>query len=325
MNQQLRSHLRLIIFTGVAVGLAIVFLLSNRSAQAPSAVPDQVDNQSVQPEPEPEPEPEPPFAFPAGAQELIPSHRLVALYGTPGTPALGSLGEQSLEPALERIKKLAAQYQEFSDEKIYPTFEIITTVAAAEATDNGDYSREISIDKLKPWVDGAKEAGVYVVLDLQPGLTDFLTQAKLYEELLKQPHVGLALDPEWRLKPGQRHMKQVGTVSAAEINQTAEWLADLTKQHELPQKLMLIHQFKLSMISNRTKLDTSRPELAWLIQMDGLGNQNVKQDTWRNVTRDAPDKMFFGWKNFIDEDKPMLTPKQTMTTVKPAPWYVSYQ
>ena len=40
---------------------------------------------------------------------------------------------------------------------------------------------------------------MYVVLDLQPGRTDFLTQAKRYEPLLALPHVGLALDPEWRL------------------------------------------------------------------------------------------------------------------------------
>ena len=57
------------------------------------------------------------------------------------------------------------------------------------------------------------------MLDLQPGRTDFLTQAKLYAELLKQPHVGLALDPEWRLKPDQVHLVQIGSVSAEEINQ----------------------------------------------------------------------------------------------------------
>ena len=41
---------------------------------------------------------------------------------------------------------------------------------------------------------------MYVVLDLQPGRSNFLDQAKLYEPLLRLPHVGLALDPEWRLR-----------------------------------------------------------------------------------------------------------------------------
>ncbi len=70
---------------------------------------------------------------------------------------------------------------------------------------------------------------MYVVLDLQPGRADFLSQARRYESLLARPNVGLALDPEWRLAPGQRHRAQIGSVSATEINRTSAWLADLTK------------------------------------------------------------------------------------------------
>ncbi len=73
-----------------------------------------------------------------------------------------------------------------------------------------DYSSETEIGVLRPYVDAAKAAGIYVVLDLQPGRTDFLTQAKRYAELLAEPHVGLALDPEWRLKPNQRHRALAG-------------------------------------------------------------------------------------------------------------------
>lgn len=257
-------------------------------------------------------------------KKLFPDNRMVALYGSPGTPVLGSLGEQGPEDAVARAKQVASEYQQHSQEKIIPAFEIITTIAASEATDNGDYSRELSIEKIRPWIDAAKENDVYVILDLQPGLSDFTSQAKLYEEILAEPNVGLALDPEWRLKPGQKHMKQVGSVSAEEINQTAEWLADLCKRKELPQKLFLLHQFKLSMIENREKLNTNQPELAWLIQMDGLGAQNIKQDTWRNIQGNLPANIFLGWKNFIDEDKPMLTPQQTMQ-IAPVPFYVSYQ
>ena len=93
-----------------------------------------------------------------------------------------------------------------SDEPVIPAFEIITTVASSEAGADGDYSFESSLDHMRPWVDAAAAAGHYVILDLQPGYTDFLTQAKRYEELLAQPHVGLALDPEWRLAPGEQHL-----------------------------------------------------------------------------------------------------------------------
>ena len=33
---------------------------------------------------------------------------------------------------------------------------------------------------------------------------------------------------------------------------------------------------------------------------------------------------FMAWKNFIDEDHPMLTPEGTFS-VEPRPWFVSYQ
>ena len=38
-----------------------------------------------------------------------------------------------------------------------------------------------------------------------------------------------------------------------------------------------------------------------------------------------PKGVFLGWKNFKDEDFPMLTVAQTMAQVKPTPNFVSYQ
>jgi hypothetical protein len=92
------------------------------------------------------------------------------------------------------------------------------------------------VDFLRPWVDAARAAGIYVMLDLQPGRTDFLTQAQRYAELLAQPNVGLALDPEWRLKPDQVHLAQIGSVTADEINRTGAWLAAFTREHTLPRR-----------------------------------------------------------------------------------------
>ena len=92
---------------------------------------------------------------------------------------------------------------------VVPAFEIIATVADSRAGDDGNYSNESPLDDLRPWIEAAGEAGLYVLLDLQPGRTDFLTQARLYEEFLRLPYVGLALDPEWRLGPDQFHLRAV--------------------------------------------------------------------------------------------------------------------
>lgn len=262
--------------------------------------------------------------LPGGGQVVFPGRRMVALYGHPGDRVLGSLGEQPLAAAVTRAKKVAADYAALVHEPVIPTFEIIATVASSAAGADGDYSSEASIDFLRPWVDAAADAGMYVMLDLQPGRTDFLTQAKRYEELLKRSNVGLALDPEWRLGPNQFHMVQIGSVGAAEINQTAQWLADLTRANHLPQKILMVHQFRLDMITDRSTLVTSYDELNIVIHVDGFGSTAQKLSTWATIRRNAPPNIWWGWKNFYDEDTPTLSPQQTVA-VDPSPVFVSYQ
>jgi hypothetical protein len=262
--------------------------------------------------------------LPGGGQVLFPGRRMIALYGHPGDAGLGSLGEQSLAAAITRARKVAASYSSLVDETVVPAFEIIATVASSSAGPDGNYSSESSIAHLRPWVDAARQAGIYVVLDLQPGRTDFLTQAKRYTQLLMQPHVGLALDPEWRLKPGQRHLEQIGSVSAAEINKTAAWLADLTREHKLPQKVLMLHQFRLDMITNRASVVTAHDELRVVIHADGFGTSGEKFNTWNALHLNPPPNVRWGWKNFYDEDQPTFTPRQTVA-VAPSPVFISYQ
>lgn len=205
-----------------------------------------------------------------------------------------------------------------------PAFEIITTVASSEPGADGNYSNELDPEVIGEWVDAAEEAGAYVVLDLQPGTTDFLTQAQRYEELLAKPHVGLALDPEWRLEDGQKHMEQVGSVDAAEVNEVADWLARLTRDNDLPQKVFVLHQFSTAMLPDRENIRADHPELAMLVHADGHGTPELKLQTWDTLKQDLPEGMGMAWKNFYDEDTPTWTPEQTYD-IEPRPWFVSYQ
>ena len=252
-----------------------------------------------------------------------PGRRLVAAYGHPSTSVLGVLGEQSAEEGIERLRSIAEGYGA-DGSIVVPTFEIIATVASAYPSADGDYSGVTARDVIRPWVETAAANGVYVVLDLQPGRSDFLSQARIYEEFLRQPHVGLALDPEWRLKPHQFHLAQIGTVDAAEINEVVEWLASIVRDDALPQKLLVVHQFRFSMITNRDQIATP-PELAVLIQMDGQGALTAKHDTWNALTgREDADRFYWGWKNFYDEDSPMANPDQVLA-LSPPPVFVSFQ
>jgi len=238
------------------------------------------------------------------------------------TEVLGALGEQGLDATVDRLRTVAEPYGA-DGARVLPAFELITTIASASAESTGDYSRRTPIDLLWPWVDRAAEEGLYVMLDLQPGRTDFLTQAQEYEELLLEPHVGLALDPEWRLEPDQVHMRQIGSVEASEVQEVADWLAALTRDNLLPEKLLVLHQFKFSMLPDRDTIEPP-PELAMVVHMDGQGPIGTKYETYAAITSGAEDRWLWGWKNFYDEDSPTPTPEQVLE-LEPLPVFVTYQ
>ena len=58
--------------------------------------------------------------------------------------------------------------------------------------------------------------------------------------------------------------------------------------------------------------------------MDGHGSPGTKLETWDVLLPGTPAGMRWGWKNFYDEDMPMLTPEQTLA-IAPQPVFVSYQ
>ena len=165
-----------------------------------------------------------------------------------------------------------------------PALEIIATVAQASPGPDGEYSYESPVASLRPWVQRATAARLYVILDLQPGRASLLAQAKAYQSLLRLPDVGLAIDPEWKLQPHQLPLRQIGSVSIRQVNGVIRWLAALTARYRLPQKLLVLHQFMLSMISDEQRLDTRHDDLAILIHMDGQGTPDDKEQTWDAVT-----------------------------------------
>jgi hypothetical protein len=262
--------------------------------------------------------------LPGGGRVLFPGHRLVALYGHPGAASLGVLGEQRVAAAVARARRVARPYRRLSDVPVVPAFEIIATVAQRSKGRDGDFSGESTVRSLRPWVEAAGRAGMLVVLDLQPGRADLREQARRYRPLLRLPHVGLAVDPEWKLQRRQRPLGQIGSIDAAEINRTSAWLAAVVRAEGLPQKLFVVHQFRLSMIGREHLLRTDRPELAVLVHMDGQGGSPQKEATWDAVRRTRPAGTRLGWKNFYDEDHPTYSPERTMRH-HPAPVMISYQ
>ena len=264
----------------------------------------------------------PPQLLPGGGRRIFPAHLVVAHYGTAGTGALGVLGEGTPEQAAARVVKAAAPFAKASGRKVLPAFELISSIAQRKPGDDGTYSTYIADADVARYLAAARRVHALVVLDLQPGRADFLTQAKHFEKFLLQPDVGLALDAEWKLTPTQVPLRQIGATNAAAINAVSSYVAQLTMAHRLPEKLFVLHQFRQFMIPDRDKV-VPRPGLAMVIHLDGFGTQRVKREVYAAL---AIRRGFLhnGLKLFIDEDTKMFTPAEAMA-FRPRPELITYQ
>jgi hypothetical protein len=251
-----------------------------------------------------------PAQLPQGGTKLFPAYRVVAYYGTAGTAALGVLGEGSPDRMLPKLRSAARGFA--GDRKIQVAYELIAT---------GDYSQMIEEAAIQRYVDQARRNKVLVILDLQPGRGGFLPQAKRLEKFLVQPHVGLALDPEWRMPPGKVPGRTIGTVSAAEVNGVSAYVSGLVARHRLPEKLFVLHQFRSSMLPDVHRIQ-KRPGLAMVQHIDGFGTRSEKDATWARLRR--PQQFHMGYKLFYDEDVKRYQAGDVLK-FKPVPDLISFQ
>lgn len=260
--------------------------------------------------------------LPRGGRTIFPRFLVVAHYGTAGTGALGVLGEGTPTQAAARVVRAAAPFGRASGRPVLPAFELIATIAQRAPGPQGTYSTYVSDADVGRYLTAARKVRALVVLDLQPGRADFLTQARHFQKFLLQPDVGLALDPEWKLTPTQVPLRQIGATNAAAINDVSSYLSHLTVEHRLPEKLFVVHQFRQFMIPDRQRV-AARPGLATVIHLDGFGTQKVKREVYAALAvRSGP--LHDGLKLFIDEDTKMFTPAEAMA-FRPRPDLITYQ
>ncbi|WP_244932098.1 hypothetical protein [Nocardioides sp. W7] len=264
---------------------------------------------------------EPVTTLPGGRTRVFEGRRfLVAHYGTAGTGALGVLGERPPERAAAAVRRTARAFRR-PGRPVQPVFELIVTVADSQPGPDGDYSHDIERADVRRYIAAARRHGVLLLLDLQPGRSDFLTVAKRWEWALRDPYVGLALDPEWRMPSGQVPGRVVGRVHAREVNKTSAWLAGLVRRERLPEKLFVLHQFRTSMLPDIERIK-NRPGLASVQHVDGFGNRREKRATYTAVAK--PRQFTMGFKLFYDEDVNRMGPAD-VHAIRPRVRFVSFQ
>lgn len=266
---------------------------------------------------------EPP-QLPRGGRELFPRYRLVGFAGHPTAPALGRLGIGNLGDRAREIEKVAQPYA--AGREILPVLELIATVVQGSPGRDGMYRVRESDDVIATYLAAARKVKGVLLLDIQPGRSAFLTEVKAYEKWLKQPDVGVALDPEWRMGPGQIPMRVYGHVSGKELDSVARYLAGIVKAGDLPDKAMVFHQVAASVVRGQDAIK-EHPGVVIIKSVDGIGSKAMKEDTYNVLVKDLPKGIHPGFKLFYEEDRrlgPLMTPQQVLA-LKPRPEYVLYE
>jgi hypothetical protein len=259
--------------------------------------------------------------LPGGGLKVFGHRRfLVAYYGTAQTGALGVLGATDPQTMQRRLMRAARPFREHG-EQIQPVYELIVSVADRSPGPDHDFSHDIPRDLVRQYVAAAHRNGALLLLDIQTGRSPFPVIAKRWTWALKKPWVGLAIDPEWRMGPHQVPASVIGSVRAAEVNRTSRWLSRLVERERLPQKLFVIHQFRLSMLPDIGRI-VHRPGLAMVQHADGFGTRGQKLATYHAITR--PKQFRQGFKLFYKVDIHRFTAGQ-VRRIEPRVSFVSYQ
>ncbi len=245
----------------------------------------------------------------------------MAYYGAPGTDALGVLGRGTPDQAAAAIERQAAQYARFG-RPVQPAMELIATVAQGGPGRDGLYSKPIPDAAIAAYLAAAHRHRLLLILDFQPGRGEFLPQVQRVSRFLLDPSVSVALDPEWKVGLGQVPAKVIGSASAASINAVGRYVSSLVAPHRLPDKLLVVHQFTLSMLPDRSNIERPRG-LEVVLHADGLATPAAKIHVYHQLAFPCP-PFHAGFKLFFRADTGLMTPAQVMA-LRPQPEIVTYQ
>jgi hypothetical protein len=263
--------------------------------------------------------------LPRGGREIFPTYRLVGYAGLTGSSTLGRLGTGPLEQRVREMERRARPYA--AGRKVLPVLEIIATIVHASPGKDRKYRSRLSDKQIEVYLSAARKHKALLLLNIQPGRSEFLPEAKSYERWLREPDVGVALDPEWAMDAGQRPGGAYGHTTGAELNQTAAYLSRLVEKHDLPEKVMVYHQVAASVVRKESGLK-DHPGVAQIKSVDGLGPPGPKVNTYRVVNRTTPKHVHAGFKLFFTEDTEggsrLMTPREVLG-LKPRPEYVMYE
>jgi hypothetical protein len=266
-----------------------------------------------------------PPQLPLGGTKLFPRYRLVGYSGGDASDAFGRLGIGDLDARIRELQRTAASYAQVGRQPL-PVLELITVIVQAKPGPDGLYRSRIDDVQIGRYLAAARRHKALLLLNIQPGRADFLTEVEGLQRWLAEPDVGIALDPEWAVGKHQVPGRTYGRTTAKELNAVAAYLSAFTLAHRMPEKAMVVHQLAPRIIY---RIQDVKPHdgVQIVLSVDGIGSPKAKVSTWTKLVKPLPPAIHPGFKLFFEEDREhgkLMTPAQVLA-LKPTPDYVLYE
>ncbi len=257
-----------------------------------------------------------PAKAPGGA--LFPNHRVLSLYGAAG--GFGIIGRKSVNGAGRKLNEQIKPYRERSNEKVTKAFDLVAVIATQCSSRRDKCRTRVSNDTIQRYLQKIRSMGGRLILDIQPGRADVLDEMNHLKGFLNEPDVDVALDAEWNVGPRGEPGQDLGSLSAKKINKATTKLRKMVNNHDLPPKLLIVHQFREDSVRGEPQI--RRPDaIDVTLNFDGIGSPAAKRQGYKNLSFAG---LFRGFSLFYKLDQNLMSPGQVMG-LKPKPDYIMYQ
>lgn len=255
-------------------------------------------------------------------RSLLDEGILITWYGNPHTGAMGVLGQAEGEARASALKKQLAEYRDVTARDVVGAYHLVATVAQPTPGPDGQWRRREFTHVIQDLLDQARAHGFELILDIQPGRASVIDEVRHLRPFLEDPRVHVALDPEFTLTDREVPGQHIGQLRAAEVNRTLDLLEEIVREKNLPNKVLILHQFTLGMLPD--KADVRESSLVDVVLcMDGIGSQALKLDSYRAVMRQGR-LPFAGFKLFYEQDTNLFSAAEVLA-LEPEPAVVVYQ
>ncbi|UJA20232.1 hypothetical protein HJD18_08390 [Thermoleophilia bacterium SCSIO 60948] len=249
----------------------------------------------------------------------IDGSRIVTYYGAPQLTRT-VLGRNSVSDAKRKLERQARAYERRTQPPVVPGFDVIATIATADAGRDGLYRTRQAPAVLDAYQRRAQRLGGRLVLDIQPGRAKIVDELRALRPRIETEGVDVAIDPEWAV--GRRGVpgRTTGHVNAEQVNRAAEMISRWSLAAGVGPKLLVVHQFREGSVANRGKI--REPEgVDVVLNFDGIGSPPPKRAGYAALSHPRLDA---GFSLFYTLDDGLMSPSQVMG-LDPEARYVMYQ